>query len=661
MLKKRLYILFFGVLLFSVTGELNAQAIDDVGPIPHALNFTNDDSISVAISGEMISTNTLRDHIYIYGSQSGLRLQDKLVADRDEDAQIAWVKDFNFKPGELISVTIKEVCDSDDDDEECDEEKDFHLNPYQWQFSVRPESGTGEFKRRVQLDLPAASQPSSVFATDLNDDDFIDLAVLNGDNGVVSIFFNRESNMGLGFDNEPVNIFPPENSATLTGYQGEQRTSSLANYQHISGGDLRGNGQLSLIVTSKSTDEILIYHVEKEGKGTEDDEEEGEEDEYVDQNEKEFVYEKQIIKIAGESPIMSEVADFDNDGKMDIAVLASGSGGVEIFNNEDIINKDTGEIIIPEDINSTSYPVGSDPVSLITRNFNEDGDNKDGFIDIAVASRGQNHIDFLENDKEGGFKVAVSTGLTFSPGPITAGNFLGTDGGEPGDNFVELAVGSGNTNRVAIYIFDTSNGTFSQSRIVNSAAPTVYLSSGNFEGGTAHDLITVNHGHDSIELYPNQDNDEYASAVSITPDPPTDLPFGVGFALADFAQNGSMDIAVINPGSDKITILYNEGGTRNPTNPGSEVSAFPNPFTPNYDGYNDRTSFDFGDIKLANPVLEIFNFEGRRIKTIRNLDGTKLYWDGLDNNGREQQPGVYIYVIKDGSKALGSGVVTLAR
>ncbi|MEX0773938.1 MAG: FG-GAP-like repeat-containing protein [Balneolales bacterium] len=599
-----------------------------MSPVPHALNVAIDDSITVTIEGKMISSGTLKNHIYIYGSQSGLHLQEGLDANRNVEDQTAWVKNFKFKPGELISVIIKEIVDGD-----------FHLKPYQWQFSVAPESGTGEFKRREELYLPPSSEPVSIFAADLNGNDIPDLAVLDGSSGDVSIFANRESNMGLGFDKDPVNEIPTpaDNSLALTAYQEDQRTASSTNYPHITGGDLYGNGYSSLMVTSKATDEIIIYRNNQDKENENNDDRINMDDD--------FYFEPQPIK-TGLQPVMSAVADFNNDGKMDIAVLGSGNGQVIIHTNEN-------------DFDTTSYQVGNAPTSLVVRDF-----NNNGYLDIAVAVSGQDQIDFLENDQNGGFKDAVSTILDFSPGPLLAGNFSGSNSdGAPGDDFIELMVGAANSNRLELYTFDKNTGEFSSKQSLDSIepGPAANFAAGGFFEKSALDIITAYQGYDHIDLYQNLGNKEFQSASSIDPEPLNGPPFGIGLAVADFALNGSMDIAVTNSSSNKITILYNDGGSRSPPSESGGVTAFPNPFTPNDDESNDRTGFNFSDADVHNPVLEIFNFEGRRIKTVRDLNGETLFWDGRNDSGKIQLPGVYIYVIKDGSKAIASGVVTLAR
>ena len=87
----------------------------------------------------------------------------------------------------------------------------------------------------------------------------------------------------------------------------------------------------------------------------------------------------------------------------------------------------------------------------------------------------------------------------------------------------------------------------------------------------------------------------------------------------------------------------------------------PNPFTPNADSKNDFAMFDVDQLAVVNPVLSIFSLNGKRIRTITDLQNAKLRWDGHDESGREQLPGVYLYILKDGGENVAQGYVVLAR
>ncbi|MEZ4698940.1 MAG: choice-of-anchor D domain-containing protein [Rhodothermales bacterium] len=87
----------------------------------------------------------------------------------------------------------------------------------------------------------------------------------------------------------------------------------------------------------------------------------------------------------------------------------------------------------------------------------------------------------------------------------------------------------------------------------------------------------------------------------------------------------------------------------------------PNPFTPNEDGFNDRVAFRIAEFGLTQPVLRIFSFEGRLLRTFDQVVDGALEWDGRDDDGRELRPGVYLYTVEEERDIVATGHITLAR
>jgi hypothetical protein len=100
--------------------------------------------------------------------------------------------------------------------------------------------------------------------------------------------------------------------------------------------------------------------------------------------------------------------------------------------------------------------------------------------------------------------------------------------------------------------------------------------------------------------------------------------------------------------------------TRVTVEPGS-IIVRPNPFTPNGDNFNDRAEFNLRELGVIYPSLEIYDIRGRRIRTISSLQDNTLVWNGDDQSGDVQLPGVYLYILKDGTKNVARGYVVLAR
>jgi len=89
-----------------------------------------------------------------------------------------------------------------------------------------------------------------------------------------------------------------------------------------------------------------------------------------------------------------------------------------------------------------------------------------------------------------------------------------------------------------------------------------------------------------------------------------------------------------------------------------EFYAGPNPFSPNNDGFYDEFLIELpqtGDVEI-----KFFRLEGMRVATLRG-NGRNYIWDGNDDTGRPQPPGIYIWVIRIDGDIFKHGSVVIAR
>ncbi len=125
---------------------------------------------------------------------------------------------------------------------------------------------------------------------------------------------------------------------------------------------------------------------------------------------------------------------------------------------------------------------------------------------------------------------------------------------------------------------------------------------------------------------------------------------------------GSLEILLrVNPPS---------GWDQNPLNDTLTVSmdiladpfnAYPLPFTPNGDSYNDTLHFYFGDEIYSDPVIKIFTVDGKLVKTLEHAAQRSIDWDGRDRDGNDCAPGPYLYTFDDGGRKISSGIIYVAR
>ena len=136
--------------------------------------------------------------------------------------------------------------------------------------------------------------------------------------------------------------------------------------------------------------------------------------------------------------------------------------------------------------------------------------------------------------------------------------------------------------------------------------------------------------------------------------------YGTEFQGWIFDSEGSGVKQLIEPGDATVDFPGNGLGVRT-AGLGSElltqVSVFPNPFTPNGDGLNDVARFQFQLHEVSVPRdlrLRLYDLSGRLVRqldrqaAIRGLFGDRdedPVWDGLDEGGARVAPGIYLYRI----------------
>lgn len=94
----------------------------------------------------------------------------------------------------------------------------------------------------------------------------------------------------------------------------------------------------------------------------------------------------------------------------------------------------------------------------------------------------------------------------------------------------------------------------------------------------------------------------------------------------------------------------------------------PDPFTPNGDGTNDYTVFDYPRMFVKSAKLRIFDLRNELVaeKTLGPISQPSDFdirsWNGKDNTGKVLQPGLYLYIIfSEDGEVLCEGTVVLVR
>ena len=188
---------------------------------------------------------------------------------------------------------------------------------------------------------------------------------------------------------------------------------------------------------------------------------------------------------AGSNPQSVCTADFNGDGKMDLAVANSGSSTVRV-----LLNDGNGNFF-----SWAEYPTGYNPQSVTSADFNGDGK-----MDIAVANWGSNSARVLLNDGYGNFFSWTDYPTGNNPQSVTSADFNG-------DGKMDLAVANSGSNAMRVLLNDGYGNFFSWTDYPTGINPQSVVST-DFNGDGKKDLAIANSGSSSVSVLLNEPDRE---------------------------------------------------------------------------------------------------------------------------------------------------------
>jgi len=230
-------------------------------------------------------------------------------------------------------------------------------------------------------------------------------------------------------------------------------------------------------------------------------------------------------------PISSyAAADFNGDGKPDLAVTASSGNNVAV-----LLNDGTGGFDAAK-----KYPVGASASAVTAGDF-----NGDGHTDLAVANSESSNISVLLGTGSGLFGSATNVGVGSGPRGITAGDING-------DGKLDLAVANvGNNNNGSVSVL-LGNGAGSFANVPGSpfaiAGSAVAVAIADFDSNLKPDLVVGSFGGFFVIMADGSGG--FNAPVEIYD------PSGTAVAASDVNGDGKADLVM---GSRGLVIRLGDG------------------------------------------------------------------------------------------------------
>ncbi len=302
----------------------------------------------------------------------------------------------------------------------------------------------------------------------------------------------------------------------------------------------------------------------------------------------------------GGVPSPNDGADFNSDGKIDMAVGASQSNQLRV-----IINNGSGGFNTPN-----SYTTGSNNRGVAVLDLNGDGHD-----DIATSNWGASKIYTLLNNGTGTFATAVQleTGSN--------GEFACASGDANNDGVLDLFVGAQSSQDMVLLLGD-GNGGLVYSTTVNSGGETWMIATGDVNLDGNIDVVCSNSGSNNASVIYGDGLGGLAEPVIYSAPG-----FPIAIDLGDIDGDGDLEMVTSSYGNGKYRVFENNGMGNyiNPLDyPAPSAASCVTLHDRNRDGVMDLTGIDeIADVMLLFEPLPLSCCVGSR----GDLNG-----DGVDVN-----------------------------
>jgi hypothetical protein len=230
--------------------------------------------------------------------------------------------------------------------------------------------------------------------------------------------------------------------------------------------------------------------------------------------------------------------DFNNDGKVDLVVAVQSSFSIVFSVFE---GTGTGTFLLPNDFGScNSYTISSAPNSILVADYNGDGND-----DIALGFLGAAAIIFQGNGN-GSFSSCINNSIPNYRRSLINGDFNG-------DGYLDLSgIGGFSSNQGIYVLLGGSSGTFGLPITTSFNPPwSNFITAGNFNSDNKQDIVLTHLGLGTVQIFLAANGGSFSTG-------PTYSVYGASYTLAkDLDNDSKSDLAVV--GAGKVSLLKGNG------------------------------------------------------------------------------------------------------